>query len=93
MPSESRRCLAPHRVCHAGAHVASLGDIARVAEAFHQFRPGSGDAARLPAKHAWGAGEPKAGQGRNHDIERVRGAPSVGGRIRERIDDVEQLDH
>ena len=31
--------LAAHRVGDAGAHVAPLGDVARVAEAVHQLRP------------------------------------------------------
>ena len=38
-------CLAAHRVGDGGAHVAALGDVAGVAEAVHQLRPGLRDAA------------------------------------------------
>ena len=37
--------LPSHRVCDEGAHVAALGDVARVAEAVHQLRPGLRDTA------------------------------------------------
>src|SRR5580765_7074413 len=42
---ESLRRLTSHRVRHGGADVASLRDVARVAEALHQYRPCVGDAA------------------------------------------------
>ena len=35
--------LAAHRVGDGGAHVAALGDVAGVAEAVHQLRPGLRD--------------------------------------------------
>ena len=85
--------LAPHRVRDGGAHVAPLGDVARVAEALHQLRPRAGDAAGIPAELGRLAREAVARQRRDHHVEGILGAPAVGGRIRERIDDLEQLDH
>jgi hypothetical protein len=43
-------CLAAHRVGDEGAHVAALGDVAGVAEAVHQLRPGDSDVALVPAE-------------------------------------------
>ena len=44
--------LAAHRVHDGGAHVAPLGDVAGVAEAAHQLRPGAGDAAGVQPSSA-----------------------------------------
>ena len=79
-------CLAAHRVGDAGAHVAALGDVAGVAEAAHQLRPGPRDAAEVPAELGRLAGEAVAGQGRQHEVERVLGAAAVRGRVGERAD-------
>ena len=49
-----------------GALVAALGDIAGVAEAVHQLRPGACDAAGAPADLGRLGGEAVAGQGRQH---------------------------
>ena len=84
--------LAAHRVGDGGAHVAALGDIAGVAEAVHQLRPGLRDAADVPAELGGLAGEAVAGQGRQHEVERVLGASAVRGRVGERADGLEQLD-
>jgi hypothetical protein len=75
-----------------GTHVAALGDVAGVAEAVHQLGPGAGDAGGVPADLGRLAGEAVAGQGRQHEVERVLGASAVRGRVRERVDDLEQLD-
>ena len=85
-------CLAAHRVRDGGAHVASLGHVARVAEAVHQLRPRARDAAVLPAELGRLAGEAVAGQGRQHQVEGVLGPSAVRGRVGERADDAEQLD-
>ena len=85
-------CLAAHRVGDGGAHVAALGDVAGVAEAVHQLRPGLRDAADVPAELGRLAGEAVAGQGRQHQVERVLGAAAVRGRVGERADGLEQLD-
>ena len=74
MPSQPLGCLAAHRVGDGGAHVAALGDVAGVAEAAHQLRPGLRDAAGVPAELGRLAGEAVAGQGRQHQVERVLGA-------------------
>ena len=85
--------LPSHRVGDEGAHVAALGDIAGVAEAVHQLRPGLRDAADVPAELGGLAGEAVAGQGRQHEVERVLRLPTVRGRVGQRADGLEQLDH
>ena len=75
-----------------GAYVASLGDVARVAEAVHQLRPGACDAAVLPAELGRLAREAVAGQGRQDEVERVLGGAAVGGGIGQRAYGAEQLD-
>ena len=67
--------LATHRVRDDGAHVAALGDVAGVAEAVHQLRPGASGAAGVPTELGRLAGEPVAGQGRQHEVERVLRLP------------------
>ena len=84
--------LAAHRVRDVGAHVAPLGDVARVAEAVHQLRPRACDAAGLPAELGRLAREAVAGQGRQHQVERVLGGAAVSGRVGQRADGVQQLD-
>jgi hypothetical protein len=86
------RARRPPRVGHGGAHIAALGDIAGVAEATHQLRPRLGGAAGVPADLGRLAGEAVAGQGRQHQVERVLGAAAMGGRVGERPDGAEQLD-
>ena len=85
-------CLAAHRVGDGGAHVAALGDVAGVAEAAHQLRPRLRHAAGVPADLGRRGGEAVAGQGRQHQVERVLGASAVRGRVGERADRLEQLD-
>ena len=84
--------LAAHRVGDGGAHVAALGDVAGVAEAVHQLRPRLRDAAGVPAELGRLAGEAVAGQGRQHEVERVLGVAAVSGRVGQRADGLEQLD-
>ena len=84
--------LAPHRVRDVGAHVAALGDVARVAEALHQLRPRAGDAAGLPAELGRLAREAVARQGRQHQMECILGGAAVRGRVGQRADGLEQLD-
>ena len=86
------RCLAAHCVGDGGAHVATLGDVAGIAEAAHQLRPRRRDAADVPAELRRLCREAVAGQGRQHQVERVLGATAVRGRVRERADDLQQLD-
>ena len=85
-------CLPSHRVGDEGAHVATLGDVAGVSEAVHQFCPGLRGAAGVPAELGGLAGEAVAGQGRQHEVEGVLGTPAVRGRVGERADGLEQLD-
>ena len=82
-----------HRVGDAGALVAALGDVAGVAEAAHELSPGLCRAVLIPADLLRLVGEAEAGQRRQDEVERVLGASAVGGRIGERADDVEHLDH
>ncbi len=89
---QALRCQAAHRVGDGGADVATLGDIAGVTEAVHQLRPGRRDAARAPADLGRLSGEAVAGNGWQHEVERVFGTSAVCGRVGERADDLEQLD-
>ena len=84
--------LAAHRVRDGGAHVAPLGDVARVAEAIHQLRPRAGDAAGVPAELGRLAREAVARQGRQHQVECVLGGAAVRGRVGQGTDGLEQLD-
>ena len=86
-------CLAAHRVGDAGTHVAALGDVAGVAETSHELGPGPCGAAQVPADLHRLAREPVPGQGGQHEMERILGAPTVRGRVGQRADRVEQLDH
>ncbi len=58
---QSWRRLARHRAGDGGAPVAALGDIAGVAEALHQLRPGAGDAVGIPAGAVGLPEKPKPG--------------------------------
>ena len=84
--------LAAHQVGDGGAHVAALGDVAGVAEAAHQLRPGARHPTRVPAELGRLAREAVAGQGRQDEVERVLGPATVRGRVGERADGIEQLD-
>ncbi len=85
--------LAAHQVRDEGTHVAALGDVAGVAEAVHQLRPRACGAAGVPADLGRLAREAVAGQRRQHEVERVLGASAVRGRVGQRADGLQQLDH
>src|SRR5262249_34846 len=87
------RCQATHRVGDGGALVAALGDVAAVAKAAHQLRPGMRGAARIPADLRRLVGEAIAGQRRQHEVERILNTAAMRGRVGERTDNFEQLDH
>jgi hypothetical protein len=89
---QARGCLAAHRIGDDGPDVATLGDIAGVAETAHQLRQGARHPAGVPADLGRLVGEAVAGYGRQHQVERVGGAAAVRGRVRERLDGLEQLD-
>ena len=69
-------CLAAHRVGDGGAHVAALSDVAAVAEPVHQLGPGAARCGRAsqPSSRRL-AGEAVAGNGRQHEVERVLARP------------------
>ena len=75
MLSSPSGCLAAHRVGDSGA--AALRDVAGLAEAAHQLRPRLRDAAGVPAHIGRLVGQAVAGQGRQHQVERVLGAQRV----------------
>ena len=75
MPTSPSGCLAAHRVGDSGA--AALRDVAGLAEAAHQLRPRLRDAAGVPAHIGRLVGQDVAGQGRQHQVERVLGAQRV----------------
>ena len=93
MPSNPARRLARHRAGDRGAPVAALGDIAGVAEALHQLRPGAGDALGIPARAGRLAGEAVTGHRRDHDVECILRLAPVGRRIGQRLNDLQLLDH
>ena len=86
------RCHAPHRVGDGGAHVPALGDVARVTEPVHQLGPGLCDTAGPPAELGRLGGEAVAGDGGQHEVERVLGISVVRRRVGERADGLQQLD-
>ena len=87
-----RRCLQAHLVDDKRTPVAALGDVAGVAEALHQLRPGSAHALGAPAGARRLAGEPVARHRRDHHVERVRCARAMCRGIGQRIDDLQLLD-
>ncbi len=84
-------CLAGHRVGDAGAHVAALGHVARVAEAAHQLGPGSCGPVQVPADLGRLAREAVPGQGGQDEVEGILGAAAVRGRVGQRAGGVDQL--
>ena len=91
-PSRPVGRLPAHHVGDGGPDVAALGDVAGVAEAAHQLRPGDSDVARVPADLPRLCREAVAGQRRQHEVERVLGVAAVRGRVGERADGLEELD-
>ncbi len=87
-PGRSQAC---HRVGDGGALVTALGDVAAIAEAGHQLRPGLRDAGGIPAEVRRLVGEAVAGQRRQHEVEGVLGASAVRRRVGQRADDLEEL--
>jgi hypothetical protein len=73
--------------------VAALCPIALVTEPAHQRYPGGGDAFDAPAPLRWLIAEAVAWKGRTHDVEGVRRLAAVRGRVGERPNDLEELDH
>ncbi len=85
MPSRPSGACDP-LVGNGGAHVAALGDVAGVAKAAHQLRPCLAMRPALqPSSSA--RSRSRSRQRRDHEIERVLGAPAVRGRIGQRPDD------
>src|SRR5215204_5742139 len=89
---QSLRCLQAHLVDDKRTPVAALGDVAGVAEALHQFCPGTCYALGAPAGARRLARKPVARHRRDDDVERVLRAPTVCGWIGERTDDLQLLD-
>ncbi len=84
-------CLAAHGVRDAGADVASLGDVAGVAEASHQLGPGAGGPAQVPADLARLGREAVSGKRGQNEMEGILGTAAVSGRVGEGADGVDQL--
>ena len=93
MPASARRPLLRQRGRDDGAPIAALSHVARVAKAAHELAPGSGDAGGVPAALGRLVREGKARQGRRDDVEGVLGTAAMGRRVRQRLDDLEELDH
>src|SRR5918997_1942029 len=75
----------------AGAHVATVGAVALIAEAAHQLRPCPGDARHVPARLPHRDGEPVARQRGRDDVEGVGRVAAVGARVGQRSDDAQKL--
>ena len=72
MREQPLRRLHAHLVDDERAPIAALGDVAVVAEALHQLRPGPAHALGAPAGARRLAREPVARHRRDHHVERVR---------------------
>src|SRR5215468_873087 len=68
-----------------------MGPIPVVAEAVHQFGPGLGDPAGVPAWTGERGGEAEAGQRRSDDVEGVGGVAAVAGGVGQRADNGAEL--
>ncbi len=84
--------LLTHLLCDRRTPVAALGYEPVVAEALHQYDPGTGDAGGIPAGGGRLGGESVARQRRDDEMERVLGACAVCRRVGERLDDLQLLD-
>src|SRR2546426_7586611 len=89
---QSRRRLARKLGGDDRTPVATLRDVARVAEALHQLGPDLRDVLRTPASGGRLAGKAVAGDRRDHDVESIRGGASVRDRIGEGPDGPEELE-
>src|SRR5439155_10101109 len=89
---QSRWRLARHGAGDRRAPVPALRNVTGVPQALHELRPGSRDVVGVPSGAGRLAGEAVARQGWNNHVERVVGAGSVRGWVRERSDDLELLD-
>jgi hypothetical protein len=72
--------------------VAALRAIALVAEPVHQPDPGVGDPLHVPARACGLVAEAIAGKRRTDDVEGVGRVASVGGRVSERPEHLQELD-
>src|SRR5256885_13122793 len=90
---QSRRRLARKLGGDDRTPVATLRDVARVAEALHQLGPDARDVLRTPTGGSWSARKAVTGNRRNHDIESVCGSASVRDRIGEWTDGPEEFEH
>ena len=92
-PGQPGGGLAAHGVGDRGADIAALGDIAAIAQAVHEGRPGVGDAGGVPAEFGRLPGESVAGQRRQHQVKGVAGVAAMGGGVGQGADGLQQLDH
>jgi hypothetical protein len=72
--------------------IAALRHISRVSKALHQHYPGTGDAGGVPAGSGRLAGKAVARHRRNHQMEGVRCARTIGRGIGQGLDDLQLLD-
>src|SRR5687768_10687192 len=90
---QSLDALTAHQVCDESPDIAALSDIALVAEPAHQLRPRASGAGGVPTKFFRLARESVARQWRHHEMECVIRGAAVSGRVGQRADCLEQLDH
>ena len=76
-PEQPAEPDAGHRVRDLRAHVTALRHVVAVPEALHQLVPGPTDADGAPAELGRLLGKAVAGNGRQHEMERVLGTSAV----------------
>ncbi len=81
-----------HGAGDGGTPIAALGDVARIPEALHQFRPDSRDVVRVPPGDSRFAGESVAGDGWDDDVEGIGGVASVCSWVRKWADDLDEFE-
>ena len=89
---ETGRLLLGHPTRNARAPVATLRDIAAVAQALHQLCPGVGNAGETPPRFGRLVRKAKPGEGRDYDVKGFIGFTAMGRRVHQRSDDLHKFD-
>ena len=89
---QSLRRVGSHQVDDERTPISTLCDEFFIAEAFHQHRPGAGDALGPPAGRAWLSRKAVTWHRGDHQMECVRSTPAMGCWIGQRRDDLQLLD-
>src|SRR5262245_970171 len=90
---QTGRPLLGQRRCNDRAPVPALGNIAIVTKPSHQLGPRYGDAGSVPTAFSRFVGKCKSWQRWRNNVERFLFATTMRRRIRQGINDLEELDH